>query len=79
MKAPAPCPLLLALVALCAACGSDQPGAPGIAPMMAAANAALPQPGERLPDLQGLTLDGERIDNDSLHGRTVLLNLWFAH
>jgi len=48
-------------------------------PSIAALNKLLPQVGEPLPAIVGRTLDGERIDNDSLHGRTVLLNLWFIH
>jgi hypothetical protein len=39
----------------------------------------LPKVGDPLPPIVGSTLDGERVDNDSLHGRTVLLNLWFIH
>jgi len=48
-------------------------------PNLAALNARLPVVGQPLPAIVGRTLGGERVDNDSLHGRTVLLNLWFVH
>jgi hypothetical protein len=85
---------VLALSALLAACSDAAPAdveagktsgldalsnsAPA-GPPIAALNMLLPQVGKPLPEILGSTLGGERVDNDSLHGRTVLLNLWFIH
>jgi hypothetical protein len=83
--------IALLLASLSAGCGdaaSDGSSSSGLAAMSesapatasyAALNKLLPAVGEPLPAIVGSTLDGERIDNDSLHGRTVLLNLWFVH
>lgn len=64
--------LAAALVAGCSAEG----GGDG---RLAQLNAGLPRVGEPLPAVSAHTLDGRRVDNASLHGRTVLLNLWFFH
>lgn len=47
--------------------------------MMAELSKSLPQRGETLPAIAGMTLDGTSVDNASLKGKTVLLNLWFFH
>ncbi len=39
----------------------------------------LPVIGATLPSIAGVTLDGEVIDNQTLFGKTVLINLWFFH
>ncbi|MHC4845940.1 MAG: TlpA family protein disulfide reductase [Planctomycetota bacterium] len=82
------------LVAAVVACGDGAPADGGAetpsgldalstsapaAPSISALNRLLPKVGDPLPPIVGSTLDGERVDNDSLHGRTVLLNLWFIH
>jgi len=55
--------------------------APAVAvdPSLARLNAKLPKLGESLPAFTSLTLDGREVDAEALHGRTVLLNLWFKH
>jgi cytochrome oxidase Cu insertion factor (SCO1/SenC/PrrC family) len=44
-----------------------------------AMNAKLPKLGSQLPAIAALTMDGTRVDNDTLKGKTTLINLWFYH
>jgi hypothetical protein len=52
---------------------------PEISAALAKYNANLPKKGELLPDISGLTLEGESINNEWLKGKTTLINLWFYH
>lgn len=76
--------------ALAAACVSDSSSgsakptagpapAEALDPKLVQLNANLPKLGSALPDISALSLDGSQITNVGLHGKTVLLNLWFYH
>ncbi|GEM_PF-3571926 len=56
---------------------ADLGSAPEIDPKLAKYNVNLPKKGERLPDIAGMTLAGQSVDNEWLKGKTVLINLWF--
>lgn len=51
--------------------------APTVHPVTRQANGLLAV-GSGLPRLSGVALDGTVITNETLHGKTVLLNTWFV-
>ena len=57
--------------------GADSAADPEIAPDLVKYNVNLPKKGELLPDIAGMTLAGQSVDNEWLKGKTVLITLWF--